>query len=408
MEANRMVRLVDFDKLCDSIGNKRFINEDILDNPNKAIIIDIMHNTESSLDFTPRCDCELYKGVQFEGATCPFCGSQVSSEFVTNFEQNNWIRIPDSMPPILHPIFYLMLRSWVGKVRTGAPNTKNAGRKQRVPIIDFILNTEETLPEEIADGVHGQGYRYLTENFDDVMHYLLYEHPKYSKNKKTDALRKVYEEYRNILLIRKVPMMNQSFHPTHATSKVKRIDEAANIIIPAIIDLATTMFSKKRSITQGKYVDIQLWSIYKRYIDYIKKNIEYKIGDKYALVRRHVISGRLNWSGRAVISPLLCRHMGDEMRLPWDLGLNGYKLEIINLLMRDFGYSQNEALQKVMKGFVRFDDEIYSCMNKLIDECPFKGLPCTLGRNPKRGTSSIRTKCCGNRCQTAGSSLESK
>ena len=397
MIANRRVKLLDFDKLCDSISNKRYLNEDLLDSPNRSMLIDLLHATESSLDFTPTCECRTYRGMQFEGMTCPFCGCQVSSEFVTNFDQRNWVRVPDNMPPILHPVFYLMLKSWVGKVRTGASNTKNAGKKQRVPIIDFILNPEETLPEEITDGVHGQGFRYFTDNFDEIMHYLLYEHPKYSKNKKTEYLQKVYEEYRDILLIRRFPIMHQSFHPTHATTKVKQIDETANIIIPAIIDLANATFSKKRNITQKKYIDTQLYSIYKRYIDYIKKNIEYKIGDKFALVRRHVISGRLNWSARAVISPLVCRHIGDEIHLPWDLALNGYKLEIINLLMRDYSYTQNEALAKVMKGFMTFDEEIYSCMNKLIEECPFKGLPVSLGRNPTLLRSSMyfvfATKC---------------
>lgn len=389
MEANRRVKLLDFDALCNSIQNKKYLNEDLLEAPNRSMLIDLLHATESSLDFTPTCECKTYRGIQFEGMTCPFCGCQVSSEFVTNFDQKNWIKIPDNMPPLLHPIFYLMLRSWVGKVRMGAPNTKNAGKKQRVSIIDFILNPEETLPDEIKDGIHGQGYRYFTDNFDDIMHYLLYDHPKYSKLKKTEYIKKVYEEYRDILLIRQFPILHQSFHPIHASGNIKQIDETANIIIPAIIDLANATFSKRRNVTQKKYIDTQLWDVYKRYIEYIKKIIEYKIGDKFALVRRHVISGRLNWSARAVISPIVERHEGDEIYLPWDLALNGYKLEIINLLTRDYSYTQSEALAKVMKGFMRFDDEIYSCMNKLIEECPFKGLPCSLGRNPTLLRSSM-------------------
>ena len=389
MSANRIVRFTNFEKLRESIPDTRFLNEDILDEPNKSVLIDLLHNTKVSLDFTPTCECKLYKGVQFEGKVCPFCGTQVSSEFVENFEQKNWVRIPDNMPPILHPVFYLILRSWVGKVRTGASNTKNAGKKQRVAIIDFILNPEETLPDDLKDVIKEQGFIYFTQHFDEIMQFLLYEHPKYSNTKKTEDIRKVYEEYRDVLLIREFPIMHQSFHPTHATTKVKQIDETANIIIPAIVNLANAVFSKRKSVTQKKYIDVQLWDIYKSYIEYIKKNIEYKIGDKFALVRRHVISGRLNWSARAVISPLVCRHMGDEIHLPWDLALNGYKLEIINLLIERFSYTQNEALAKVMKGFMQYDDEIYQCMETLIKESPFKGLPATLGRNPTLLRSSI-------------------
>lgn len=390
MAKNRRISLLDFEEYADSINDIQYLNELLLDEPNKGILDFLFHQTESALEFVPSCSCHFYAGQRFEGHVCPYCGDMVSSEFVTNYSQKNWVRIPETMPPILHPVFYLILKGWAGRLRIGAPGTTNAGKHQKVPIIDFILDPEETLPDDLKEGIPQQGFTYFIEHFDEIMHFLFYEHPKFSTNKKTAEIIKVYEEYRDKLIIRRFPILHQSFHPMHSTKKVKHADKVADIILPAIIDLANATFSQKRAVTKRRFVDRQLWSIYQRYIAYIKQIIEVKIGDKYALIRRHAVAARIHWSGRGVISPLVSRHMGDEVHLPWDIGLNGLKLEILNLLVHRAGYTPTEALAKFMKGFTKFDNELYGIIKTLIKECPYKGLPITFGRNPTLIKPSIQ------------------
>lgn len=379
---NRRVTMLNFKEYAESIPNKVYLNEVLLSEPNKDILDVLFHQTESSLEFAPHCECEAYKGPRYEGSVCPLCGTVVSSEFVSNFTQHNWVRIPENMPAILHPIFYFILKGWSGKLRMGAQGSKNAGKRQKIAIIDYILDPEEDLPDDLKPYVEKQGFTFFMDHFDEIMHSLLYEHPKLSINKKTKAIAEVYETYRDCLVIREFPILHHSFHPMHSSKKTKYVDKTADPVLSLVMDLANTVFSKRNTVTKSNYIDKQMWSIYSRYTQYIKSTIEEKIGDKYALVRRHAIAARLHFSGRGVISPLIDRHRGDEVHLPWDIGLNGLKLEIINILIHRKSYTPTDAVAKVMKAFSMFDPEIYEIIQTLIDECPYKGLPLLFGRNP--------------------------
>ena len=74
--------------------------------------------------------------------------------------------------------------------------------------------------------------------------------------------------------------------------------------------------------------------------------------------------------------------MSDEIHLPWSIALNGLKNEILNVLMNREGYVLNDALAKFMRALTIFDEHIYDIVNMLIKECPFKGIPILVGRNP--------------------------
>ena len=154
MPKNRIVKLTDFNKLYESIPDATIVNENLLDTVDTSELIEnIFQKSNGILEYTPTCKCKYISGNQFLGQLCTACGTVVSSVFANNYNPVNWIRIPSGMPKILHPIFYIILQQWIGKLRIGNKGTSNAGKKQRIPIIDFILNIEETIPEEIRDGV---------------------------------------------------------------------------------------------------------------------------------------------------------------------------------------------------------------------------------------------------------------
>src|SRR5574344_1115878 len=316
MPKNRIVKLTDFNKLYESIPDATIVNENLLDTVDTSELIEnIFQKSNGILEYTPTCKCKYISGNQFLGQLCTACGTVVSSVFANNYNPVNWIRIPSGMPKILHPIFYIILQQWIGKLRIGNKGTSNAGKKQRIPIIDFILNIEETIPEEIRDGVKGQGFKYFTENMESILHYLLLEHPKYSKHKNSKRIWAIYKQYKDILVLDKIPILHPAFHPLHAAGKIKHVDATADIILPAIINIRNAEFKLTTCVTHSRYNEKSIWKIYQTYIEYIKKVIELKLGDKYALIRRHLVAARCNFSGRGVIVPLTNRHEGDEIHL---------------------------------------------------------------------------------------------
>lgn len=68
--------------------------------------------------------------------------------------------------------------------------------------------------------------------------------------------------------------------------------------------------------------------------------------------------------------------------MPWKLMVNALKLQIINVLIHRKRYNINDALYKHFRALVMYDEDIYQIMMDLMRECPWKGIPCLLGRNP--------------------------
>ena len=82
-------------------------------------------------------------------------------------------------------------------------------------------------------------------------------------------------------------------------------------------------------------------------------------------------------------TPIAGPHCADEIHLPWKLVVNALKLQIINVLVHRKRYTINNALYKHFKSLVQYDPEIDEIIETLMKECPWKGFPVTLGRNPR-------------------------
>ena len=115
---------------------------------------------------------------------------------------------------------------------------------------------------------------------------------------------------------------------------------------------------------------------------YYREIVKEKLGSKSALIRHHNLGTRCHWSYRTVCTPITGPHEADELYLPYKLMVNALKLHILNVLVHRKRYTISEALIKHLRALVVFDQEVYDIMTQLIAECPWKGLPTLLGRNP--------------------------
>lgn len=381
---NRIVRPVNYDKLFDSTPGAKFVNEILYGAPDASEkLIDVLFSkTASNVGFAPACECQECKGRQFIGHTCPWCGTVVSAAFASNFNPINWIRIPPELGKVLIPSAYLILQDWASWLRPNNTKNKNSGKKQKVAIIDAILDPSEELPDTLKEIVPNQGYAYFVEHMDEIMEALFTKYNKTMRSTKTPSIRTYYETYRSSILTDKLPILHPTFHPMLVKGRMRHIDKTVDNIIPVISDLIDAKFSKAHAIVRSRYADTSLFKIYSRYIQYLRSITKLKFGDKYAAVRKHTIAGRLHWSLRGVITPIIDRAMADEIRLPWEMAVSSNKLEILNLLQNRASLTPRASLQKYNRALVLGDKDVYQILVALINESPWPGLMYTIGRNP--------------------------
>jgi len=141
-----------------------------------------------------------------------------------------------------------------------------------------------------------------------------------------------------------------------------------------------------------------IFATYKAWMDYTASVINDKIQGKHGFIRKCILGARVHGSGRGVIVPITGEHWDDELELPWKMMVGLFKLEICNKLIQKFGLPTNMALEYWAQALVgpRKDEPdehvrqevqqkmtaVDMCLRELKDECPFKGLPIILGRNP--------------------------
>lgn len=386
---NKLFRIKNFDDLFSESLGARIINNSEFTNPKvmEDFIKQLFYEMDDELEYICSCECGEYRGNYYEGSTCPLCGTVVSSKFTTALNNLNWLGIPPEFPAVLHPIFFTIFKEWLGKTKS----VKGA-RAKKVPIIQAILDPSVPLPEDIKHVVKEQGQTYFNEHYEEIIHFFLHDYRPKKGNRWNPYIEYMMIHYKNSIFTRKLPILHPSFHPLAKDGKVKTVDSTASMMMPVVVDLSIAGNTIRRKITPKRYVDRTLWKAYSRYIEYSESIITKKLADKFSHNRRHVVGARVHWSYRAVITPLITRHMGDEIELPFKIACNNLKYEIINILMKR-GLSYNDAVAKQVKSLVTWDEEIYQVIEEIIKGWQaqgFLGLPLLMGRNPTLIHSAIQ------------------
>lgn len=332
----------------------------------------IYSNNDGDIGFTPTCQCGKLKGRFYAGAVCGECNTTVTTDYVDKLSHTAWVGTPHGMAPFLHPVWYFVLSSW------------SIGGKGIPPIIEIILDPDKDVPEVLQHIITSQGFGFFYENVDRIFNYFFNEHPWNTSGRRTMEWIKVfYGKYRNILFTTKLPILHNSLHPIMKNgNSLKYADRNSKEILEAIFNLSTLSFVVRNSITTKKHEVRSMYQIYTKIIAYYRDIIKTKVGSKEAIIRHHNLGTRCHWSYRTVCTPITGPHEADELHLPYKLVVNALKLPILNVLVYRKRFTISDALVKHLKSMVVFDQEIYDIMIQLIAECPWKGLPTILGRNP--------------------------
>jgi hypothetical protein len=326
------------------------------------------------------CDCGHLTGNYMAGCECPICHTICKTNFAEELKFRAWLEIPDFLPPVLHPAIYLVLDNWLGSF------SKSSGR-----IMDILLNTELPLPEEYQ-GILGQGFWFFYNNFDNIINFFATQYKKLTTpeyRRKTVYVLQFLEKYKDRRFLRHMPSLNSSLHLSTQSGSITYSDNVVKYIIQAKIELHQLIYVHFNATCADNYVDKRMYTMYHAFLEYSTAILNEKLLKKPGFIRKHLLGARLYCSARAVIVPLFDIHDYDEIHIPWLMAVQVLKLEIINVLMNRMHKTEPEALAIHRRALAMFDPLVYDIMNTLVKECPFKGLPVLMGRNPSLRLGAI-------------------
>lgn len=276
----KILNIINFDELYTRSHGARILNNDdmLSKNYSKELTEAIYSNNDGDIGFCATCTCGALSGNYYEGAICPICNSEVSTAFADKLSHSCWIAIPDNMPPVLHPIVYMILKTW------------STSKKNEPAVIDYLLDPTLEMPPDMAELIPKQGYTYFYNHYDEVIDTLLNRYPRTASKKNTHFIRLFLKKHRELIFCKKLPILHSSLHPITTDGGLRFVDTASKDALSAILGISYTSFTTRRSITHDKFVDTELYEAYKGYIRYIESIGQTKLGDKFAIFRHHIFT----------------------------------------------------------------------------------------------------------------------
>ena len=368
-------QIYDLDRLFMETDNAKTINEAIIGRSSEELVELLCDISGDDNEMVARCECENLKGNVFENKICPKCGDVCSIAFEKIVKNDLWVEIPDSIPKILDPQVYRILASWLGSIN-------------KVPVMDIILNRKEEVPPVLEGIVLDQGFKFFYENFDALMAFFFTQF-RSSKHKSTGMMAIFLELNKDKIWCTKLPIISKYLQPITGMGD-KKVDSAIKLMMKAITDFRSTLIDDKLQRAALPRVEKNFFNVYKSFTDYSAKIVKERLSPKKALLRKHVFGNRLHLTGRTVCVPIIDEHYGDELYLPWVLGIQLWFYHILSILQDRYHFTRNQAYNKLSHAVTVYDFQVDKCMQTLIRESPYKGLPILLNRNPSLKLGAIQ------------------
>lgn len=393
-----ILKLTNLENLFYDVAEKYGDNVVILNHINYSdpnysdVLANTIFSRSSELDFVPRCECGNLEGVVFEGMICQQCKTEVTDdmEIVSGkLLHKAWLKCPNEIKGgFLHPTIYKLLTSdWLKYKPTSAVN-----RGETNNYLDLIINPklECDVPEMLPLLEMGRGFSFLYENFDMIISFFANTFPKTAKKTKLKIpILYVIALNKNNLFTRYLPILSSTLHAVISSGDEHRknyVNKNCGYVMAAASNLSYLEFAIRKK--PQEIYEYQTTISYRDYIKYQDDVTITQLSKKRSLPRMHLFAARLNFTCRGVITPHTKAHQMDELTLPWSMIVNLMKMHILGKLLKK--YTLDEALRIHFNALENYSDEINDIIEALIEECPFKGLPCLFNRNPTIHNGSIQ------------------
>ena len=322
------------------------------------------------------CDCGTMEGRFYEGMTCSSCGSVVSSRD-TVFSRRGWIDLGENQ--VINPIFHAYFCRVIGPTQLS-----KIIHQKRVLTVDGTVRHSET-----AGGPYDNlGLVGFARDWREILDY-------YESKRKSDArvveFARLIRENGDLVMTSKIPVFNHILRPALVVEKTVIFAEV-NSYYNLIISSANALRDYSEHERTEDVVNMNLANIQARFLE-VFDHVLHIFSQKGGYLRGDILGVRVNFSARAVITPLPPGHAQDEVTVPYLTFLELYRFQLTNLLARVNNVPLHVANELWSRAQTRFDRTVYAMMRELIrkggDDANQPGLPALLNRNPSIAFGSI-------------------
>lgn len=376
-------RLLDYDEVLRNLPEPpTIINEMDLDfstdEGRAALISQLMMSFDGDVIAPiPVCSptCGHLVGEHAVGETCPHCGNKPVNLVDKSAESSLWVAPPEGVKTLINPEAWTVIagRCLHGKRFNALEWVCDPWYRESYPALTGVLE------QFFAEG-HVRGINYFFDNFDAVMAFMFRAGLVRGLKDQKLELEKFIQNNRSKIFTRYLPVPSSLFVVHEKTAMGTYSDDKSTSVPDAIFTITSTICSPVR-LSLGRresYATKAITALAKCYQDIYTKFI----GGKYGLIRKQLIGSRLHMTARAVITSLSGVHQYNELHIPWGLATQLFKYHLTAKLLQR-GFTPNEALTFIEDNATRYNDDLNTLFEELINESPDgEGIPCIFQRNP--------------------------
>lgn len=332
------------------------------------------HYEGDTLNVVPQCKCGALSGAFQIDNTCLNCNTQVRAITELELEPILWIAPPSGVSTLINPQCWTML-------------TK-AMKYGHLNILAHLCNPNLPLPavhpkeaQRYLQLKIERGINYFHQHFDEVMDLLFENNLIYANKPKRvrEEFRMFLEQNRGVIFARYLPCPSRLSLITEKTVISSYSDPSNPKILDAILTISSTENSTRPlslEVKQARATDA-----IQKFADYHQEVRGTVLFKKEGWARKHMFGTRSHWTFRGVITSLSENHTRDELHIPWSMAVMVLEIHLYNKLLKR-NYSPPECTALINESVLQYNPLIDQLFTELINECPQKGILCTLGRNP--------------------------
>ena len=372
------------DDLFNSIDKGKLLLEDMHSLVSAAEVDEALFTVykESQFDNVPQCNCGKFKVAYMENEECDECGSKIESVINKNYPMV-WLRRYENAEQFISPYFWMVLR-----------NILSSKLDVLRWLSDSNYNPPVIMPPWLkrftAQYDYKRGYNNLVQHMDKLLHFTANssEFRNARKYEELAILLNIWNDNRNIVLSEYMGMFNKRLFVIEET----KMGHFTSLILGEVKDICYNYILNNNDLATPRKKESVMSKVIHGMADiieqYIRDNLQGKPGD----FRKHFSGARMPFSFRAVIRSMDTKGSRDELHVPWTIGVTTFRMHIMNLLVKRFDYTVQQASDLLFAHTKRFHPDIEKCFNILMSESPFGGLVCFFTRNPSLPMGSTQMK----------------
>lgn len=333
-----------------------------------------------TLNVLPSCDCGETQGEYNVGERCRNCGTVVTSITEKPLESTLWMETPNGVKAFINPVIWSILSKEL--------------RQSGLDVLRWLADREysprrngQQVIQKLEKLGLPRGINAFYENFDDILNTLVRGRIIKPRKGRRDRLLEFINQNRDRIFCNYLPLPSKLLFVVEDTAVSSWADKSMKTAIDAALTIssietsAIPMSQRKRESRSVRAV--MLLS------EYYEQFMGDSAGGKKGWFRKHIISSRLHFTFRAVISSLSDNHAYDELHLPWSMSVMVFKLHLTNKLLRR-GMTPNEAMSFLYEHTLKYHPLLDELFKELLSESPYGGFPVLLNRNPSLKRGSIQ------------------